>query len=172
MLILDRLDLLNRSYTRSAVTPATPDQVAAITQFEVHIRPHDVILQTGSFKAPMEALRTCTDDLVRSWGLDPVKQAKLRTPPVVQGEPGTWLTSFDYPKGPLFWGQSAVVQFRLLVDAAGKATACHIQQATQGAEFSKLTCDLLMKRARFKPAIGEDGQPTPSYYLNFVRWTA
>lgn len=172
MLFLGQLDLLNRRTTSRSDMPVTPAQVAAVSAFELRMRMARLTLQTGSFQAPMEAMRACTDDLVRSWGLDPAQQARRRSTPEPIGNPGTWFTSSDYPPAALSWGESAIVQFRLLVDVTGKPTACHIQQATQGPAFVKLTCDLLMQRGRFKPAIGEDGQPIASYYLNSVHWLA
>ena len=59
-----------------------------------------------------------------------------------------------------------------MVSAEGVPTKCAIQQATSSPEFTKLTCDLLVKRARFSPALDRDGKPVASFYTNSVRWLA
>ncbi|NML94723.1 hypothetical protein HHL27_13695 [Novosphingobium sp. TW-4] len=69
-------------------------------------------------------------------------------------------------------GASAIVYFRLMVGPDGNPTGCHIQQATNSPEFTDFTCKLLMKRARFAPALDAAGNPTASYYTNSVRWLA
>jgi len=116
-------------------------------------------------------MRTCTADLVKYWGLDPAAQESRTRKPEPIASPGTWLRPADYPTGALRKGASAVIDFRLMLDAAGQPTDCHIQGMTKGEEFPMLTCKLLMKRARFSPALGADGKPIASYYTNSVRWT-
>lgn len=163
-------DLLNRE--GEDLSPQTPDDEAKITQFALTIRPRQIVFQSGSLKAPMAALRACTDSLVKEWGLDPAVQARLSRPATPQSDPGKWLVSSDYPRGPLMMGASAIVYFRLMVSADGNPTGCHIQQATNSPEFTDFTCKLLMKRARFAPALDAAGNPTASYYTNSVRWLA
>ncbi len=172
MLLLGELDLLNRTYHDAKGSGPTAEQEAATSEFEIRMRITHLLLKTGSFKAPMEALRQCTGDLVKAWGLNPAQQERRRSAPAPLGKPGNWVTSNDYPSAALSKGESAWVNFRLLVDATGKATACHIQLATKSPALKDLTCKLLLARAQFKPAIGEDGQPIASYYRNAVRWMA
>lgn len=171
-------DLLNRPIRRNQGNSAddlgtpTPEQEAAIT--EVHFTTHSLrlALKTGPLKAPLDAMRTCMANLVKSWGLDPVQQEALATRVTPTSSPGQWLKPADYPAGPLAMGAGAIVRFRLMVGTDGVPTQCFIQLATNSPEFTKLTCDLLMKRARFSPALDREGKPVASYYTNSVRWLA
>lgn len=150
----------------------TPDQEAAITGWELSGRslPH-VFLETGSMRNVMAKLRECTDQLLGEWGLDVArhKGLSMRTQPVTS--PGRWLVSADYPMHLVERGVRGIVNFRLMVDAEGGVTACHIQQSTRPAEFDEAVCKGLIRRAKFKPALDADGQPMPSYYRNTVRFS-
>jgi len=129
-----------------------------------------VVFNTGSLGKAFAALRTCTSNLVKSWGLDPDQQASLTRFATPMSSPGNWLQSNDYPGAMLASGKQAIVNFRLNVDEKGGATACEIQRSFAAKEFDKATCSLLMRRAKFKPALDRNGRPVPSYYINTVRW--
>lgn len=172
-------DLLNRPHDqkddgeRDEGLATIAEQGAAITELSIAASGmRRLTLHTGSMKAPIEAMNTCMSALVKAWGLDPVQQVELTKQVAPLSRPRSWLLPDDYPKEPLYKGAGAIVQFRLMVGADGKPTACHIQQATRSPEFTKLTCDLLMKRARFAPALDNGGKPVASYYINSVRWLA
>lgn len=126
-------------------------------------------LQLGPMTGAMKAMRKCTADLVRSWGLDPHVQERLQAGPVPKSGPGRWLSSEDYPSDSFMRGEQAIIKFRLLVDAAGHPTQCVIQQSiAKTKDFSETTCKGIMRRARFEPARGPDGASVASYYINTV----
>lgn len=127
-------------------------------------------LKLGSMGAPMKAMRACTDELLGHWGLDPAVQRTLRSLPEPLSNPGEWLRSGDYPKKALASGKSAVIRFRLTISAVGKATDCAIQSGTRDPEFEKISCALLIKRANFKPASDQAGNPVASYFTSTVSW--
>lgn len=127
-------------------------------------------LETGSLGAPFQAMRDCTDSLVVSWGYDPKSNARLNKRPTPIGNPASWMTTRDYPPAALRAAQSGIVQFRLDVDAAGKIAGCSVLSHFKPDAFSDITCGLLAKRAHFKPAIDEAGQPIKSYYINQIRF--
>jgi TonB family protein len=82
----------------------------------------------------------------------------------------TWMRSSDYPQGMLKGGKQGMVSFRLSIDANGTPTACEVQRSYNDKQFDDVTCAVLMRRARFSPALDANGQAAPSYYLNTVRW--
>lgn len=170
MLMIGKRDLLNRSHDGDSLAAPTPQQEAAVAQLTIRANGRVVTLNVRSLGAPMAAMRTCTADLVKQWGLDPVQQEKGKEAAKPFGKPGDWLRSADYPTGALWMGISAVIDFRLMVDATGQPTDCHIQRMTNAPDFAALTCKLLMKRAKFHPALSADGQPIASYYVSSVRW--
>mgnify|MGYP002136394540 CR=1 FL=1 len=175
LLILTPIDLLNRPIKdrindKTSGPEPSAKELASIGHVKFVRGSTTLILHFGRLDTAMNALGLCTKDLVKVWGLDPEQQAKLATLPEPLGNPGGWLQSTDYPATALRSGQSASIQFRLMIDNSGMPTECKVQSATQGPEFIDLTCSLLMKRARFKPAETVDGTPVESYYTNSVNW--
>ncbi len=175
ILMIGSRDLLNRPAVKGAsdeIFLTTIEQEAAVTELRIVARTLRLTLHTGSMAQPLGAMRSCISDLVKTWGLDPAQQETLSKRPVPIVSPDKWLKSADYPKGPLAIGASAIVHFRIMVSADGLPTKCAIQQATLSPEFTKLTCDLLIQRARFNPALDGEGKPVASFYTNWVRWMA
>ena len=156
----------------TSLSPITPEQEASIDKISVHARRKLVVFETASLGKPFEAMRDCTKDLIKLWGLDWDQQSSLlrRLRPLTS--PTAWLHGNDYPKDELMRGGQAIVNFRLTVDAQGIPTACSIQRSysRENGKFDKYTCNLLLQRARFEPAIDEGGRPVPSFYSNTVTW--
>ena len=156
---------------RRAWPIVTPAQEAAATSVTIGMRFRSMTLKLGSMAEPMAAMRSCTDDLVRSWGLDPAEQAALAKYPAALGSPAKWLTSDDYPKDALRAKEQAMVYVRLMVDAAGAVTGCSVQTAiAQSPSFAEQSCATIKQRARFTPAQTRDGRAVPSYYTTAVLW--
>lgn len=179
MLILSPLDLLNRRSDESDggngkidLTPPTAEQLSRIRHFKVARNDRELALHLGPLSQALAALDVCTADLVKTWGLDPAQQAALRQRPTPIGSPNDWVKSADYPTAALAGGKSANIGFRLMVDASGKPTSCKIQKATNSPEFIEHTCRVLMKWAKFTPALDAQGSPSQSYYVNTVSWLA
>ncbi len=146
---------------------------AAITQIRVKApgTGRTIIFETGPLDKPFDAMRACTDNLVKTWGLDPDKMRQLTREPVPLTRPATWLRSSDYPRRPLISGEQALVTFRLLVDGNGNPTDCLVQRSYSNDEaFDRLTCKKILERARFDPALDAEGKPTNAYYVDTVIW--
>jgi hypothetical protein len=149
--------------------PVDPARLAAVN-YVAFGKPfnQEIILETGSLKSAFTALEKCTDELLTHWGIDVEKHKNLTRRLTPIGSPAKWLTYADYPSKMLNIGGQTIVRFRLNVDAAGKPSACHIQKSTKMIEFDAVACRALMMRARFKPALANDGTPVASYYSNSV----
>lgn len=143
---------------------------ASVTLLHVKYRSKTITFETGPLNKPFDAMRKCTDDLVRSWGLDPDKMKRLVSWPIPKTSPGLWLKSANYPSSALGAGKQALISFRLLIDETGMPTDCLIQKSYNDAAFDKITCAKMLQRARFTPARDEHGQPTNSYYANRAKW--
>ncbi|MXP15123.1 TonB family protein [Altererythrobacter confluentis] len=132
----------------------------------------DLVLELGAMDKPMDALRACTDDLVRQWGIDAEAQ-KSRTRKVrPANNPGRWLVADDYPSELLRKGNQGVAPFRLIVGADGVPESCHIQKTSGHKAFDDVVCEKVMERARFMPALDANDQPIRSYYISTVRFAA
>lgn len=147
----------------------TPEQETAVTFIEVG-RPvrYPFILETGSLGPPLAALRKCTDELLDHWGIDVAKHASLSRRVTPKNNPGKWMTPRDYPMQMALQGKRAIVQFRLVIDAVGVPSSCHIQQSTRPKAFDDAVCAAIMRNARFEPALDAEGKPLASYWLNTV----
>lgn len=156
---------------RPPTTPISPQRLAAIKWVAIgKENGKRVQLETGAMEKPFAALSACVDNLVTSWGIDPVKDKNLVKRPQPLSDPGQWIRSGDYPSGMVFARQPALVQVRLNVDAGGKVTACHIQETTKPKEFDQAVCGSLTKRASFSPAIDAEGKPAASYWQRTIKF--
>ena len=153
------------------LAPLTPERYSAIRNLTIS-KPlrRTVILETGPMRKPLEEMGRCVDELMASWGIDVVRHKKLTRSVEPLTSPEKWVVSNDYPNKMLSAGQSAIVDFRLSVDAEGKPVSCFIQLTTRLKEFDNAVCGSLMKRARFTPALDEEGKPLASFYRNTVRF--
>ena len=129
-------------------------------------------LETGSMGPPLAAMRTCTDNLLRHWGFDPLVEAKLSRRAMPAGNPAKWLGSNDFPQHALEQGMNGYLRFRLDVDPEGKVAGCRILYRTNPDEFADTSCKLLSQRGRFQPALDAAGKRVKSYYVNTVKWVS
>lgn len=129
----------------------------------------DIVLELGPMDGPMDAMRACTDELLTHWGVDAAAQRTLQRRAAPRNYPGAWVAPNDYPTNMLRAARSAAVHFRVMIDSTGTPTKC-VVQSPGDAEFDKVTCDLIMRRARFDPALDAAGKPIASYYVSSVRW--
>lgn len=155
----------------AAQQPIDEARRAAITYLMVS-KPlrRPVILETGPMAKPMAALSQCVDELLTHWGIDLEKHKSLRQTVEPVGSPGNWLRSEDYPIEMLSEGQPGLIDFRLNIDEKGGVTSCHIQSTTRPKEFDNAVCKVLVRRAKFTPALDANGQPLASYWQNRVRF--
>lgn len=87
-----------------------------------------------------------------------------------KGQPGNWVTNADYPARALREERSGTTGFRLTIGTDGRVQDCQITSSSGSPDLDQAACDNLRRRARFKPAIGGDGQPMTDTYSNRVRW--
>lgn len=127
-------------------------------------------LHLGSMTDPMAAVSACTTDLVKHWGLDPARQASLSRLAQPIGETYDWITPRDYPVKQVNEGRNGIVHARLMIDATGKVTACHVQEVVKQEGYADKTCAALLRSAKFQPALDAKGTPVASYFIYKVRY--
>ena len=154
------------------VSRVPPEREQEIDAFEVVASKKPALrLALGPMGAAFEALRKCTEELVTHWGLDVEAHRHLTRAPTPKGNPGHWVSNDDYPTEAIHKGAQGVIPFRLIVGTDGVPTDCHLQRPTEPAEFNDVVCRILLKRARFEPALDAGGQPIKSYWsstFNFM----
>jgi TonB family protein len=128
------------------------------------VLPYDIELETGPMDRPLDVLRQCSWDTVKSWGLSIDEQKGLTQKAYPSVPSSSWLNVNDYPKEMLNQGYEGIVNFRLIVDASGAPTSCHVQSSTRPKAFDDIVCQQVLKKARFHPALDANGKPVKSYY--------
>jgi TonB family protein len=91
-------------------------------------------------------------------------------PAPVAIDPVGWFSPSDYPAAAMRRGSEGKVMYRVEVGPDGRATACEIAAGTADEDLNKVTCDLVLARARFQPARDAEGRPLPSQYKGGVSW--
>ena len=125
-----------------------------------------VQVETENLEAPIGALQACADDLAKTWGLDPAK-LRAQTSPVIPDDRGSgWL-----PQGTIEFADFAKLggganQLRLMVDASGKPTSCHVHWPTLSQATNDKICKILMSKANFTPAKDADGAAMAGYFVS------
>ena len=149
--------------------PIPAGHYAAVETVDIAHSGRTIRIATGRLDKLFTALGTCTDSLVKSWGLDPQSMRTLKHGPAPLSPPPTWIRSGDYPTSAVFRGARALIMVRLNTDANGGVTACEIQQSTRdGDDFAKAVCGALTRRAKFKPAVDSAGKPVAAYWNSTV----
>lgn len=132
----------------------------------------ELTLQTGAMHRPMEAMRTCLDELVTHWGLDSAVQNTLtrKVQPIRQID---WQGKIlgEYPTAMIREGKSGRVPVRVIVDTDGEPTSCVAREGFADPAFEQAACAGIMRHAHFEPALDAQGQPVVSYWGTTVVYT-
>ena len=124
-----------------------------------------VRLETGSLRGPIEALQTCADDLIGTWGLDWQKHQTMTRRAAPVGPAFEWI-----PSGVIGFGDFANLSgarnpFRVMVGVDGSVTGCHVHWSSLTERQNAQICEGIMANGRFTPALDADGQPMASYWM-------
>lgn len=117
-------------------------------------------LSTGKVQPVLDAMATCNDDLIRSWGADPAARAEP------SGHPNTWFDNSDYPldaKRRNAQGRTVIV---VTVNTRGEPTACRVAITSGDPDLDSTTCEIARKRGHY---VSKDGGDRFAIYS--VRWT-
>lgn len=87
-----------------------------------------------------------------------------------RGSPGGWVTDADYPSRAQREERSGTTGFRLEIGPDGRVTNCTVTSSSGHADLDAETCRLLPRRARFKAAVGSDGQPMADSFSSRIVW--
>lgn len=94
--------------------------------------------------------------------------APRRAAPI--GSPGSWISTDDYPAGPLRQGVEGLAGYRLVIGSDGKVTACELTRSSGNSQLDQATCRYLTRRARFAPATDGTGAAVVGTYTGTVQW--
>jgi TonB family protein len=81
-----------------------------------------------------------------------------------------WITDQDYPQSAKERREEGLVRFTVLIGPDGRKEECVITRSSGFADLDQRTCELIQKRARFKPAHDETGQLAFGTYRGAIPW--
>jgi TonB family protein len=116
------------------------------------------------------ALRDCERAGLVHHGIDPDAWRALKSVPRLTIPLLNLVHYQDYPAEAAAAGASGTVVVRVSVDAAGKPSKCDWIARSGSEPLDRVTCKILMERARFHPAINASGKPAPSYFVTKMTW--
>ena len=119
-------------------------------------------LPLGSIAALNRRLEQCVFDLKRKWGMVDGKFAEPASPAETAVNLYTLFTSDDYPIDAFAGRKSGVAEATLLVDEQGIVIDCVTVESSKVESIDNVICQLLERRARFRPARDADGKPVIS----------
>jgi TonB family protein len=119
----------------------------------------------------LTALKKCENDLLQSWGVDPQGLKRIATPaePSDAG-PSIWFPQNSYPIDARRAHAQGRVLLRFKVDATGAVSDCGFAMSSGSKMLDDGSCRVLMKRAKYRPAIDIDGAPIASTMIVAVTW--
>lgn len=125
---------------------------------------------TGELVFPLNAmddllkgLETCTADLRAYWNAGGEKDGRLRSG--AKGEVRAIFSSNDYPDQAVQNWQEGTSQFILLINEKGAVAGCFLEKPSGVPLLDAVGCQVIRKRARFRPAIDAHGKPARSTYV-------
>ena len=128
-------------------------------------------LEIGPMDRPLDAMRTCVENLVSSLKLDPDGLSEVAQAPVPKNP--QQLARFiqeRYPTQHLRDGEGGTVSVQLTVNREGQVTACQIAKSNRPAVFDDYVCFGMLRMAEFEPARGPDGEPRYGIYRTRVTY--
>lgn len=123
----------------------------------------------GSMTSSSAQLDACLTRLRQTWNISEdgsrIKEAASLINPTE-----SLFSSADYPKAALARFQSGSTGIMLLIDENGVVKDCTLTEASGVAVLDSNTCGVILRRARFNPAIGLDGKPAKSALSRKITW--
>lgn len=86
------------------------------------------------------------------------------------GDPGTWITSADYPSSEVQTGSAGATETVLLIDEKGEVRDCRVRLSSGSATLDATGCALLKVRGKFRPARDGTGARVATYKEQRIVW--
>lgn len=125
---------------------------------------------TGPIGKLMQTLAACRADLRNHWNIAPEKRELLQSVARPRKPLIRYFSTNDYPWQAVRSSESGLTSVVLLIDERGSIKDCMIDGTSNIATLDAMTCVVFRERAKFDPAIGKDGKPVRSHYMQRVRW--
>ena len=150
------------------------DGVAALrsaTTLQILAGPVSASIAPTISPAAFSSLETCSNDLARSWGLDPGERDRVVVPAKASSNEAMWTTYADYPLEALRKKEQGVAIIAWTIGIDGRVHDCHTAVSSGSASLDAASCRALSTRGRYAPAIGKDGKPMETHQARRVSWS-
>ena len=92
------------------------------------------------------------------------------SPAKARGNPGSWVTSDDYPSRALREEREGVTTISFTIGADGKVTNCNVTASSGSPDLDQATCTNFVRRARYTPAKDAAGNAMSTNSSQRIRW--
>jgi TonB family protein len=132
-------------------------------------RGQTISIAPGTLRTAMGALDVCQRDLLVSYGVDRTALSAVVEPAEAMGA-AYWITTDDYPDSAIRDLKSGMVTIVWRITPEGRVDDCRIVQPAKDAIFGEVSCALITRRGRYKPARDMAGKPVSSWGFRRVNW--
>lgn len=119
------------------------------------------------FYSALRSVRRCMTELRR---IDRGSGRPAVTTPVLLNPRSPLVTSDDYPPAATREEAQGVTLAALTISAKGLISYCRIKRSSGRVDLDEQTCISLSRRARYTPAIDDQGNPTEGETTQPIRW--
>lgn len=118
----------------------------------------------------MKVVDECVADLKRVFNIvgNGPEATGLRSR--ARGNIARLFSSGDYPQVALRKGQTGRVKFAMLIQENGRVADCTIIATSGVASLDSQACAMVKTKAKFQPAIGNDGKPAKDAVVGSISW--
>lgn len=95
---------------------------------------------------------------------------RLATPAQPRGNPGSWVTQDDYPPRALREERVGTSAVAWDITTDGKVENCRVTSSSGSPDLDDAACKNITRRARYKPALDNNGNPIRSQASRRVVW--
>jgi len=118
----------------------------------------------------MKALQACERDLLIDWGMDEKILDSVVSLPKTQRPAKSYVSFSDYPGDAMSRREQGMSGVRFWVGTDGRVSDCQVVESSGSATLDKKTCEIVVQRFRFKPAMTRDGAAVRSLSFFRLRW--
>ena len=76
----------------------------------------------------------------------------------------------DYPVEAMRLGQQGTVSVDVAISSTGRPSVCTVTTSSGSAALDTSTCNIIMRRARYRPALDVEGRPMIGHDVIKIRW--
>ena len=144
------------------------NEVQAAGEIQVNGRAFRFDLPLPGLLSARAQLRECNSALLTRWGFGPEQQAKIAHFPTIEK---LKIKDSDYPVAAAKRGSIGDVGGYLIVGTDGRASDCHVLDSSRSPALDSQSCQLLVQRATYKPAVDKTGKVMAAPYHFEFAWS-